>query len=71
VKVENAQPLPPVSEQMKAWSAALTGELRDWPQITLKPFFGFTALYHSKFIVRATTSPTQHIQRELGRVQIR
>jgi hypothetical protein len=37
--------LPPVSEQMKAWSAALAAELRDWPQVTQKSFFGFTALY--------------------------
>lgn len=40
--------LPPVSEQMKAWSVALSAELRDWPQITQKPFFGFTALYRGK-----------------------
>lgn len=30
---------------MKAWSAALAAEIRDWPQITQKSFFGFTALY--------------------------
>ena len=35
----------PVSEQMKAWSAALAMEIRDWPQMTQKSFFGFTALY--------------------------
>lgn len=35
---------------MKAWSAALASELRDWPQIALKPFFGFTALYRGKFL---------------------
>jgi hypothetical protein len=35
----------PVSEQMKAWAAALAAEIRDWPQITQKSFFGFTALY--------------------------
>jgi hypothetical protein len=33
---------------MKTWSAALAAELRDWPQITQKPFFGFTALYRGK-----------------------
>jgi len=33
---------------MKAWSAALSAELRDWPQITQKSFFGFTALYRGK-----------------------
>jgi len=40
--------LPPVSEQMKGWSAALSAELRDWPQITQKSFFGFSALYRGK-----------------------
>ena len=42
--------LQPVSEQMKAWSAALATEFRDWPQITQKSFFGFTALYRGKFM---------------------
>lgn len=42
--------LPPVSEQMKAWSAALVEELRDWPQVRLKAFFGFTALYRGAFM---------------------
>jgi hypothetical protein len=40
--------LPPVSEQMKAWSTALAAELREWPQVTQKSFFGFTALYRGK-----------------------
>ena len=40
--------LPPVSEQMKAWSTALAAELRKWPQVTQKSFFGFTALYRGK-----------------------
>jgi hypothetical protein len=39
---------PPVSEQMKAWSLALAAELVDWPQVTQKSFFGFTALYRGK-----------------------
>jgi len=30
---------------MKAWSAALSGELAGWPQVNTKSFFGFTALY--------------------------
>jgi hypothetical protein len=37
--------LPKISEQMKAWSAALGDEVRDWPQLSTRPFFGFTALY--------------------------
>ena len=40
--------LPPVSEQMKAWSTALAAELADWPQVTQKSFFGFTGLYRGK-----------------------
>ena len=35
----------PVSDQMRAWSAALSDEFRDWPGVTQKSFFGFTALY--------------------------
>ena len=50
MKSEARPPLLPISEQMKAWSAALAGELKDWPQVTLKSFFGFTALYRSKII---------------------
>jgi len=37
--------LPVVSEQMKAWSAALASEICGWPQVTSKAFFGLTALY--------------------------
>ena len=38
----------PVSEQMKAWSTALAAEMHDWPLVTQKSFFGFTALYRDK-----------------------
>ena len=44
---------PAVSEQMKAWSAALADELNDWPQVTARSFFGFTALYRKEFIFAA------------------
>ena len=37
--------MPAISEQMKAWSAALAGEISDWPQVSTRIFFGFTALY--------------------------
>jgi len=37
--------LPLVSEQMKAWSAALASEVADWPNVSARSFFGFTALY--------------------------
>jgi len=40
--------LPPISEQMKAWSAALAAETGDWPDVTRKVFFGFTALYRGE-----------------------
>ena len=33
---------------MKAWCAALSTEFKDWPQVTQKSFFGFTALYRGK-----------------------
>ena len=37
--------LPLVSEEMKAWSAALASEATDWPRVSTRSFFGFTALY--------------------------
>jgi hypothetical protein len=40
-----SQGLPKVSEEMKAWSAALSAEVGDWPHLSLRSFFGFTALY--------------------------
>lgn len=40
----------PISDQMKAWSSALAAEFQDWPQVTQKSFFGFTALYRGKTI---------------------
>lgn len=39
-----------VSEQLKAWSAALAAEAESWPGVTSRPMFGFTALYHGKRI---------------------
>jgi hypothetical protein len=30
---------------MKAWAAALAGELATWPKIKSRVFFGFTAVY--------------------------
>ena len=40
-----SQGLPKVSEEMRAWSAALGAEVSDWPHLSLRSFFGFTALY--------------------------
>lgn len=42
--------LPAVSEQMKAWSAALVAEIETWPAVAIRPMFGFTALYRRKRI---------------------
>ena len=44
------QHLPAISEEMKAWSAALAGELTTWPGVRTHPMFGFTALYRGKRI---------------------
>ena len=35
------------SEEMKAWAAALAGELLTWPQVRSRVFFGFTAFYRN------------------------
>ncbi len=37
--------LPRVSEEMKAWSAALAEEGESWSSVTTRAFFGLTALY--------------------------
>ena len=39
-----------VSEQMKAWSAALEAELIEWPRLSGRSMFGFNALYRGKRI---------------------
>jgi hypothetical protein len=39
-----------ISEEMKAWSAALLAELTTWPGVKTHPMFGFTALYRGKRI---------------------
>ena len=45
-KTRNAQPA--ISAEMKAWAIALAAETADWPHITQRSFFGFTALYRGK-----------------------
>jgi hypothetical protein len=42
--------LAPVSDQVKAWSAALVAETADWPQVKARSFFGFTGLYRNDFM---------------------
>jgi len=38
------------SEEMKAWSALLGGELASWRAVTAKPMFGLTAFYREDAI---------------------
>jgi len=45
VKRAKRPAMPPVSEQMKAWSSALEAEIGGWPHASTRSFFGFTALY--------------------------
>ena len=42
--------MPPVSEEMKQWSAMLKTEVSGWPQISTKPMFGMMGLYRGKKI---------------------
>jgi hypothetical protein len=37
--------LPKASDEMKVWSTSLAEEVRDWPKVSARSFFGFTALY--------------------------
>lgn len=37
--------MPPISEEMKQWSAMLKTEVGGWPQITTKPMFDMMGLY--------------------------
>ena len=40
--------MPPISEEMKQWSAMLKTEVSGWPQISTKPMFGMMGLYRGK-----------------------
>ena len=42
--------MPPISEEMKQWSAMLEAEIGGWPQISTKPMFGMMGLYRRKKI---------------------
>jgi hypothetical protein len=51
MKEKSSRPkLPAISEEMKAWSAALAAEVAAWPQVTTRAFFGLTALYRQNKI---------------------
>jgi hypothetical protein len=45
--------MPPISEEMKQWSAMLKTEVSGWPQITSKPMFGMMVLYRRRKIFAA------------------
>src|SRR5690349_24029632 len=45
--------MPPISEEMKQWSAMLKAELLGWPQVSSKPMFGMAGMYRRKKIFAA------------------
>lgn len=45
--------MPPVSEEMKQWSAMLGQELSGWPQVSSRPMFGMLGFYRRKKIFAA------------------
>jgi hypothetical protein len=45
--------MPPISEEMKQWSAMLKTELIGWPQVTSRPMFGMSGMYRRKKIFAA------------------
>jgi hypothetical protein len=42
-----------ITEQMKAWSAALDAELQDWQGVTSKRMFGMTVYFRKRVIFAA------------------
>jgi len=42
--------MPPISEEMKQWSAMLKTEVSGWPLMSSKPMFGMMGLYRRKKI---------------------
>lgn len=51
-----------VSDEMKAWAAALAAELATWPHIRSRVFFGFTAIYRDDkiFVLLPRTRALEH-----------
>ena len=45
--------MPPVSEEMKQWSALLKTEVSAWPQVSSKPMFGMHGVFRGKKIFAA------------------
>ncbi len=52
-KMRERPKMPPISEEMKLWSAMLKTELTGWPQVTSKPMFGMSGIYRRKRIFAA------------------
>jgi hypothetical protein len=48
--VRDRPKMPPISEEMKQWSAMLKTEVSGWPRISTKPMFGMMGLYRGKKI---------------------
>jgi hypothetical protein len=42
--------MPPVSEEMKQWSAMLGKEVGGWPGVSSRPMFGMQGIYRDKKI---------------------
>jgi hypothetical protein len=42
-----------ISEEMKAWTAALAEEVRSWPEVRLRPMFGLFGVYRGDKIFAA------------------
>ena len=49
--------MPPISEEMKQWSAMLKTEVSGWPQVASRPMFGMLALFRYKKIFAALPTP--------------
>src|SRR5438067_7532100 len=45
--------MPPVSEEMKQWSAMLEHEVSSWPKVSSRPMFGMRGFYRGKKIFAA------------------
>jgi hypothetical protein len=45
--------MPPISEEMKQWSALLKAEVSGWPQVSSRPMFGMHGVYRRKRIFAA------------------
>ena len=45
--------MPPISEEMRQWSAMLADELRTWPKVSSRPMFGFLCFYRRSKVFAA------------------